>query len=155
MGEPRQSVKRALSDYLGSRGGGIIDEQEWDQIQKRFSSSSAGYLRRLLRESGLPLAPLVEGVRQSDFAELERTLLALELEYTTAKSKGEKERAAACRRHVKEAKNHARFALARKSASEAHKAIKKEMVEWMIVWLEDPALFAPWAKLRKRTVEFP
>jgi hypothetical protein len=38
---------------------------------------SAGYLRRLLRSSGVVLHPLVEGVRQEDLESLERSLLAL------------------------------------------------------------------------------
>ena len=61
---------------------------------------SDGYLRRLLRASGTALHPLVEGVRQEDFAGLERTLLAL---------LGEERRAA--RTLIIEAKQHARWAV--------------------------------------------
>lgn len=150
MAKAKPSVKRALSEFLGSRPRAIVTEDNWREIQERFASSTPGYLRRLLRDSGLPLAPLVEGVRQESFDELERTLLALEQEYTGAKLSGERERARNCRRLVIEAKSHARFALTRSSTTDQKRVIKQEMVEWMIVWLEDPALFAPWAKLRRR-----
>ena len=92
---------------------------------------------------------------QDSFDELGRTLLALEQEYASAKSAGQRERTLAIRRLVIEAKSHARFTLRRSSTSEQKRSIKQEMVEWMIVWLEDPALFAPWAKLRRRRVNFP
>ncbi len=155
MGERKPSVKRALSEFLAARPRQQITENDWSEIQHRFASSSPGYLRRLLRESGQPLAPLVEGVRQGSFAELERTLSALEREYAGAKSSGNRQRVAACRRLVIEAKTHARFTLRRSSTSAEKKSVKREMVDWMIVWLEDPALFAPWVKLRKRSANVP
>jgi hypothetical protein len=30
------------------------------------------------------------------------------------------------------------------------RAQKAEMVEWMLVWLENPGIFGAWAELRKR-----
>ena len=155
MAKGKSSVKRALSEFLGSRSLASVTEDDWKEIQARFASSTPGYLRRLLRDSGLPLAPLVEGVRQDSLDELERTLLALEREYSQAKSSGNRERATACRRLVIEAKSHARFALRRSSTSQEKRSIKQEMVEWMIVWLEDPALFAPWVRLRRKSANVP
>ncbi len=155
MAKPKPSVKQALSKWLEARPHEIITEDLWQEMQALFASSTPGYLRRLLRESGALLAPLVEGVRQDSFDELERTLLALEQEYARAKSGGERERTRNLRRLVIEAKSHARFALRRSSTSEEKRNIKKEMVEWMIIWLEDPALFAPWVKLRRKRAKVP
>lgn len=107
-----------------------------------------GYLRRLLRGSGEPLAAMVEGVRQGDLAELERTLLAIGTEY----SDGDTRRRTTCRGLVIEAKDHARFAASR-AEDGAKRALKEEMVRWMLVWLEDPGAFPIWARLRKRRLE--
>ena len=102
-----------------------------------------------MRESRVPLAPLVEGVRQENFEELERTLLALEAEYSQARASADRERCAVCRRLVIEAKDHARLSLRRAADFEKRDA-KQEMIEWMLVWLNDPATFPVWAKLRRR-----
>ena len=103
---------------------------------------SAGYLRRLLRESGLPLAPLVEGVRQETMASLESTLRALLDEY----QHGDAPRRSAVRRLVIEGKDHARWA-ARRNAE--LRPVKEEMALWMLTWLENPPLFPRWLELRK------
>jgi hypothetical protein len=50
---------------------------------------------------------------------------------------------------VIEAKNHARLAAVR-SKDAATKAEKQEMIRWMLVWLENPAAFPLWARLRRR-----
>lgn len=106
-------------------------------------------MRRLLRASGLPLTPLVEGVRQDSFEELERTLLALESEYSAAVSAGQRERARACRRAVIQAKDHARLAARNPKTDSVKAAQKGEMVLWMLTWLENPSVFAAWLALRK------
>ena len=41
-----------------------IGEAEWQDLRDALAPVSEGYLRRLLRESGAKLAPLVEGIRQ-------------------------------------------------------------------------------------------
>ena len=104
---------------------------------------SAGYLRGLLREAGVPLDPLVEGVRQDSFDSLERTLAALAREYA-AGDRGVKD---ACRAAVIEAKDHARWALKRHPE-------KQEMIEWMLVWLENPRIFETWVRLRRRERDY-
>jgi hypothetical protein len=93
-------------------------------------------LRKLLRESGWPLDPLIEGVRQDTLEELERTLLALLEEYLHAVDPARKQ---ACRHTVITAKDHARF-----RADE-----KAEAILWMLTWLENPAVFPTWVRLRK------
>lgn len=101
---------------------------------------SEPYLRQLLRESGVALTPLVEGVRQHDLEELERTLCALQGEYEAAA--GDRARQHQCRRAVIEAKDHA---LLRVEQDEA----KREMVLWMRVWLENPPVFSTWVTARR------
>ncbi len=148
------SVKTELREYLASLATAEIGEREWAAIRERFAGSSPGYLRRLLRESGHPLAPLVEGVRQESFTALKRTLLALEAAYTAARDAGERDRSRACRDLVLEAKAHAQWA-ARRATAPARRDEKLEMVEWMRIWLESPAAFRPWARLRRRAMGEP
>lgn len=92
----------------------------------------------------------MEGVRQDSFQELGRTLLALAQEYQNAIDAGDQERAGRCRSAVLTGKDHARLAARRPSASSESKAQKEEMASWMLVWLENPAIFSAWLALRKR-----
>jgi hypothetical protein len=55
----------------------------------------------------------------------------------------------ACRDTVIAAKDRARFAARNSRASPLKRRIKAEMVEWMLVWLGNPALFEDWARLRR------
>ncbi len=97
-----------------------------------------------MRASGVPLAPLVAGVRQDSLADLERSLLALYDEYARAREAGDKDRERLCRRLVIEAKDHARWSWRRGHAA------KQEMVLWMLTWLENPGVFPAWVELRKK-----
>jgi hypothetical protein len=115
----------------------------------RFAPVSTGYLRRLLRAAGVPMVPMVEGIRQDDFESLERTLLAMEKEYGQARTQGQAARQLACRQAVIETKDHARWSIRRPNASPEKKAMKQEMVGWMLVWLDNPEVFPAWVRLRK------
>lgn len=104
---------------------------------------SEGYLRRILRLCGTPLSPVVEGVMQDSFEDLARTLRALSEEYEQA----DRRRAWTIRRMVIQAKDHARWAALR---SPEHAAMKHEMVTWLLVWLENPAIFPVWVELKQK-----
>ncbi len=93
------------------------------------------------------MAPLVGGIVQESFETLERTLLEMEAEYTGALGSGEAPRAHACRRAVIDAKDHARWTLAKLPPE--RRAEKEEMILWMMTWLENPAAFPAWVRLRK------
>jgi len=115
---------------------------EWAALKKALAPIADSYLRKLLRESGVRLTPLIEGVRQSDFDVLERTLAALSELYASSDAATARE----CRRLVIEARQHARWAAKREQAA----GIKTEMMQWMLVWLENPAVFPAWAALRRQ-----
>jgi hypothetical protein len=118
-----------------------IGEPEWDELRRELNPISPGYLRKLLRDSGVPLAPLIDGVRQETFEVLEASLLRLLEEYEIA----DRSRQTAVRRLVIEAKDHARWA----ARSPGKRAEKEEMALWMLTWLENPPLFPQWAQLRR------
>lgn len=75
---------------------------------------------------------------------LERTLLALEGIYSGTDEAVKKQ----CRALVIEAKLHASFALKRTSSPDQLK--RKEMIEWMQIWLENPGVFPLWVQIRKQ-----
>lgn len=153
MGSKRPSVKARLAELLGGREGRPLTEDEFEGWSALLAPVSRAYLRRLLRESGAALAPLVEGVRQDNLDELERTLAALEAVYREARRRGDVERQKRCRRLVIEAKDHARWALRRGRLSPEQAAWKREAIDWMLVWLENPEAFPVWAALRRRRLE--
>jgi hypothetical protein len=126
--------KRAeLAAALGAREWIRVDEAEWIELQAVLAPVSENYLRRLLRESGVELSPMVAGVRQGSLEELEASLAALLHEYEG----GDARRRAAVRKLVITAKDHARWAK------------KGEMTLWLTTWLENPGLFPEWVRLRK------
>lgn len=148
MGVKRASRRALLAAWLERVRPAVVTEALWDELCAALSPVSQAYLRKLLREAGARMSPMVEGVRQEDFEVLERSLLALQEVYSRALSEGQRERAKACRKLVIAAKDHARW-LARRAKTEQQRAIKTEMADWILVWLENPPLFAQWLRLRK------
>ena len=55
-----------------------------------------------------------------------------------------------CRAAVIAAKDRTRFASKNQKVDLEKRAVKAEMVEWMLVWLDDPAMFPTWAAIRKK-----
>jgi hypothetical protein len=118
-----------------------VGEAEWTTLLYELAPVSENYLRKLLRESAIELDPIIAGVRQSSFEELETSLEHLLVEYEG----GDASRRAKVRSLVITAKDHARWAARRPE----HRERKEEMSLWMITWLENPGLFRDWLRLRK------
>ncbi len=140
---PERIAKRGkrieLAEWLDRVKPERIGEAEFGEIFRALAPVSENYLRKLLRESGAPLAPIIEGVRQSNLDELEASLLALLDEYESSDAP----RRQAIRKMMITAKDYARWA-------------KKpdEMILWMTTWLENPPVFRTWLKLRRSRVHF-
>lgn len=149
MARKRTSARSRLAEWLARRQPERITGGLWQELRAELADVSEDRLRHLLRESGLPLDPLVEGVRQDSFELLERTLLALAREYQSALESGDRERAMLCRRQVIQAKDRARWVIRSARTSPQKKADKQEMLLWMLTWLENPGVFADWLRLRK------
>jgi hypothetical protein len=150
MAARTQTKAARLREALQRRDAALVDEALWRELQTELAPVSAEYLRRLLRQSGAPLAPLVEGVRQDTFEDLERTLLALEREYAS----GDEPRRTACRREVIAAKDRSRWALRRLPEADPRREAKQEMSLWMLTWLENPGVFPAWLALRVGQVSY-
>jgi hypothetical protein len=140
----RIPVKARLLELLATRAPALVTEPLRDELATALPDVSAAALRHALIDSGYPLDPLVEGVRQDSFEHLRRSLEALANLY-------ERETPAR-RRMVRElvitARTHAGFALRSSKTSGEVRVEKQEMDLWMKTWLENPPLFAAWAELR-------
>jgi len=145
----RPSKQRLLEEYLAARKPAVIDEACLADIGEKLAPVSAAYLRKLVRSTSFPLSVMVEGVRQESLEALERTLVALEREYSLATIARDTARARRVRAEVIAAKEHAQWALKRSEETERRLA-KEEMVAWMLIWLENPAVFPQWVTLRKK-----
>lgn len=135
----RKSRRIQVAEWLEMRAPGRLGLTDLQEAGAALPGIPAKDLRRLLRDSGHPCDPLVEGVRQSSLDELERTLVSLSGDY--------QHHPTLARALVIEAKDHAKFAL-RRLTGEA-RAERERMVEWMLIWLENPPLFPVWNTARR------
>ena len=148
--EPAKSVKQRLADYLASEQPAAITGMVWCDLLVRLAPVSESYLRDLLRKTGLSVDQPYAGIRQHTFEELEQSLGEMLAVYTEAMSAGDRVRARYCRRQVIAAKDRAKFLAANARTPEEKRAEKEEMAQWMLVWLENPAVFPAWVEARKR-----
>jgi uncharacterized protein YbjT (DUF2867 family) len=134
--------QRAL-DYAASRGWTVIGEDEWLELRSALSDIS----ETTLRESGLEINAPWRGVASHSIAGLESSLLQFSEVYET--SPGLRRY---CRDQVIAAKDRARWAANSLRVDENKRRMKAEMVEWMLVWLGDPAMFPAWVRLRRNAM---
>jgi hypothetical protein len=144
-----KSIKQQLREYLSAERPGTISETVWHNLLLRLAPVSESYLRDLLRETGLPFEQPYAGIRQHTLDELEQSLREMQHVYAEAMASENRDRARYCRRQVIAAKDRARFAAQNPSTAPEKRAQKEEMVEWMLVWLENPEVFEAWVEARK------
>jgi len=145
-----QSIKQQLRDYLTAEQPPAITESVWQNLLQRLAPVSESYVRELLRATGLPFDQPYAGIRQHTLEELEESLRQIQRVYAEALSAGNRERARYCRRQVIGAKDRARYLARNPRTDPEKKALKEEMAQWMLVWLENPEVFAAWVDARKR-----
>jgi hypothetical protein len=129
---------RRVLDLVAARGWGRIGEDEWKELRAALPDVSEATIRR----SGISLAQPWRGVAQHTIEELYQSLRELSSIY---EQRPDLRRY--CRDQVIAAKDRARY------LSRIH-PLKAEMVEWMLVWLGDPAVFPAWAGLRRESPQF-
>jgi hypothetical protein len=91
-------------------------------------------------------------IRQHTFEELEQSLCDVLATYMEAAGAGNRDHARDCRRQVIAAKDRAKFAAANPKTAPEKRAVKIEMAQWMLVWLENPEVFPAWVDARKRAM---
>ena len=142
---PRNVKSAELARWLEEQRPNYIGEAAFAELSTALAPVSENYLRKLVRNCGVPLHPMVEGVRQATFEDLEASLLRLLEEY----QHGHAARRMAVRRLVITAKDHARLA----ARSQQKREDKQEMLLWLTTWLENPPVFADWVKIRRDIME--
>ena len=140
-----KSLKQQFREYMTATPPERITEAVWGELLMRMAPVSESYLRELLRDTGLPFDQPYAGVRQHTLEELEASLREMLDVYREANAAGNRDRARYCRRQVIAAKDRAKFLIPKVPA-------KEEMVDWMLVWLENPEVFPAWVEARKRAV---
>jgi hypothetical protein len=145
-----KSIRQRLREYLAAEAPPAVTEFVWCDLLLRLAPVSESYLRGLIRATGLPFEQPYSGIHQHTLDALEQSLRDMLEVYTEAIAAGNRERARYCRRQVIGAKDRARFLAKNPRTTPARKALKEEMVQWMLVWLENPEVFPTWVDARKR-----
>ena len=147
------STKSRLVEYLANRQPARITEAVWIEVRAHLAPVSDSYLRDLLQATGIPFDQPRAGIRQHTFEELESSLREMLEAYLAAQAAGDREQARYARRQVIAAKDRAKFASHNSRSSPEKRAVKEEMTQWMLVWLENPEVFPAWVEARKRAQE--
>jgi hypothetical protein len=134
---PRITKRQRVQEFLQGNA------PDWDQLRAAFPDVSESSLRDWLREAGIRLPQPHRGVWTKTLDELEESLNDMAEAYRTEPK--------ICRSLVITAKDRTRFASRNPKVEEAKRAEKEEMVQWMLVWLDDPAMFATWVRLRRNS----
>jgi hypothetical protein len=143
-------IKQSLREYLEKERPDRITEAVWLELLAALEPVSGSYLRELLLQTGIPIDQPYAGVRQHTLEELEESLRELLQVYETALETGDHRRARYCRRQVIAAKDKAKFQAQNPRTPAGKQALKEEMAEWMLVWLENPPVFPAWVEVRKQ-----
>jgi hypothetical protein len=139
-GAKRKPTKKdVLRQFAADRGWSEIGEEQWTQMRAALPDISAS----TIRESGLEIRAPWCGVNAHTFEDLDASLRAFSAVYAARPDLHRY-----CRDEVIATKERARWAAKNPKVDENKRAMKAEMVEWMLVWLDDPSVFPLWAQLR-------
>ena len=153
MASAGKSARQGLREYLAAENPLAVTEAVWRELLQRLAPVSESYLRELIRATGLPFEQPFAGVHQHTFEDLEESLRDLLKVYAEATAAGNRERARYCRRQVIGAKDRAKFLVKNPRTAPERKALKEEMVQWLLVWLENPEVFPAWVLGRRRVLD--
>ena len=139
---PRVTKREQFLGLLAANSWTAIHASEWELLRQSFAESS---LREWLAEAEIPVDQPYRGVETKTMDALEASLLAMTELYERAADARK-----ACRAIVIAAKDRTRFASKNQKVDAGKRALKADMVDWMLVWLDDPTMFPAWAAARKR-----
>ena len=162
----RLTIKSLVLQYLEQRRPVLVDEEVLWSIEAEISKAlrrerpvSRSYLLEVLSATtveisrslgGLPV-DLRHRVHFADTDQAAASLLDMQREYEEARNGGNAERARDVRRAVRKSKDRLRLLLGRRSLSADKRREKQELIEWFLVWLENPEVFLQWIELRRRS----
>jgi hypothetical protein len=143
------SRKERLAAILAERHPALIDPKVYAELEAELAPISESYLHSLLRESGVRMHPLIEGVSLHSHDDLRRTLLALAEEYESGDH--------SVRQLVIQGKVRLRALIAHTTDPDLRHT-REQMHTELMTWLENPTIFPLWLKLlqqRSETMEAP
>lgn len=158
--EKQPSVRGAIMQYLEEHRPERVDVRTLQQIRQHVASRvqrarqpSKAYILEVLLSTPVEVDPGIGGipadlrgkVRTGSLEQARQSLLAMSREYAQAP---DKPRAADVRRAVLRSKQHTKLALAGRMDGDKRK-VKQEILEWLLVWLENPAVFESWLAVRE------
>ena len=139
----RLTRKQRVLDFAAARDWTVIGETEWRELRAALSDVSEA----TIRGAGLTIAIPWRGVSVHSIEDLEASLREFTRVY-----EARPELRRYCRDQIIAAKDRARWASLSPRVEENKRALKAEMVQWMLVWLDDPAVFPVWAQLRRNAL---
>lgn len=137
---PKLSRKKQAAQFAAEHNWDTIGAVEWRQIAEAFPGISAS----TLEEAGLEVEQPWRGVKQHTFDELTQSLRALAIVYAE-----QPDLRRFTRDQVIAAKDRAKWASRSPRVDQEKRKAKAEMAEWMLVWLDDPAMFTAWVERRR------
>ena len=166
----RTSIRGLILAFLEERQPARIGPPEWEALLA-YVARGAGDARRVnpryvlevLHETetevdrslgGLPL-DLRGRVHSGSPDAAAESLLAMSTEYAQARNAKDAVRAEDVRRAVRQAKDRLRLTLRRKNLREETRGEKQELLEWFLVWLENPGVFPAWLEAKRTRPEEP
>lgn len=135
------NTRERIEQAVKTGGVKLIGATEWQALREALPSLSEAMLRKHLLALEIPMLEPWRGVETHSLHDLEECLRQLTELYEAQPRQA--------REVVIAAKDKTRFASRNTKAASEKRALKAEMVEWMLVWLDDPRMFAQWAKLRR------
>ncbi len=160
----RASVRELVQAFLNERRPARIGREEWSALEARLAGGggqrrpvSARRILEVLHETDLEIDRALGGL-PPDLRDRVRTrtpeaaaesLLAMSTEYAHARAAGDAVRAEDVRRAVRQAKDRLRLTFGRKNLREETRRQKGELLEWFLVWLENPGVFPAWLSAKR------
>ena len=157
----RPSVRGTIIQFLEEHQLERVDARTLQQILQHVASRlerarqpSKAYVLDILLSTPVEVDRAIGGippdlrgkVRTGSLEQARQSLLAMSREYAQAPDKA---RAVDVHRAVMRSKQHTMLALAGRMGDQKRKE-KQEILEWLLVWLENPAIFASWLAVRER-----
>ena len=160
----RTSIRGLIHAFLEERRPARIGANEWESLIARVAHGvgdarriNPRYVLEVLHETELEIDRSLGGLPRdlrgrvhSKNAEVAaESLLAMCAEYAQAREAGDRARAEDVRRAVRQAKDRVRLTLRRKNLRDDTRREKQELLEWFLVWLENPGVFPAWLAVRR------
>jgi hypothetical protein len=137
----KRSLGSDIREQIEARGWTRIEQAEWEELRGLFAVITENTLRKHASAPGVAIGQPWRGLDTASLESLELSLIEMAEAYLTHPREA--------RRAVISTKDTTRFAARNPKVAADKRELKAEMVEWMLVWLGDPAMFEDWVKLRR------